>query len=242
MTNQQKSPELFLSLPHECSYLPNRQAVTLFVDPNNTRAPDYYDQLLQKGFRRSGRLIYRPHCHGCNACVSVRIPVEKFTPRRGQRRVIRRNQDVAVREMTPYFSEEHFALYQKYQHARHTHGSMDNDDLDAYQDFMVNSPVNTRLFEMRIPGGKSEPNLLAVSVSDVTEDGLSAVYTFFDPDESARAPGVFAILWQIQLAARLNLDYLYLGYWIKECDKMAYKQDYRPLQGFRDGKWTEISP
>lgn len=240
MTSQQKLPDLFLSLPHECGYLPGRQASNLFVDPGNSSSADRYSLLLRMGFRRSGRFIYRPHCSSCSACVSVRVPVQQFTPRRGQRRLVRRNSDLVVTEQLPRFDDEHYDLYRKYQRTRHTNGSMDQDDRSAYEDFLVNSPVNTRFYEMRASAKEGSGKLLAVAVTDIVDNGLSAVYTFFDPDEAARGLGVFAVLWQIQQASRLNLEYLYLGYWIKECRKMSYKQDYQPLQAYRDGEWAPL--
>jgi len=240
VTKQHKLPDLFLSLPHECGYLPDRQATSLFVDPGNSTAAQHYSLFLRSGFRRSGRLIYRPHCQSCNECVSVRIPVSDFVARRGQKRISKRNSDIEVVEHQPYFSDEHFQLYRKYQKSRHTDGSMDHEDRNAYEDFLVKSPVDTRFFEFRTTGSPDKGKLLALAVTDVVDDGLSAVYTFFDPDEGQRGLGVFAILWQIRHTARLNLSDLYLGYWIKDCQKMSYKQDYRPLEGWRDGNWRPL--
>lgn len=238
MTSQQKLPELFLSLPHDCSYLPNREASTLFIDPSSQASPLYYTQLIDKGFRRSGRLIYRPHCRHCDLCVSVRIPVNEFAPRRGQRRVWTRNQDLQLYEAPPRYSDEHFTLYRKYQHMRHAGGSMDHDDRQAYEDFLVNSPVESRVLEFR----SANKQLLAVAVTDIVDNGHSAVYTFFDPQQQQRGLGVYSILQQIQRVQQSGLEYLYLGYWIAGCDKMSYKQDYRPLQGYRDGAWQPIEP
>ena len=240
MTKQHKLPDLFLSLPHECGYLPGRQATSLFVDPSNHSSAQHYSLFLRSGFRRSGRLIYRPHCQSCNECISVRIPVNNFVPRRGQKRLLKRNSDLVVVERPPYFSDEHFQLYRKYQSSRHTDGSMDHEDRNAYEDFLIKSPVDTRFFEFRTSDSPDKGRLLALAVTDVVDDGLSAVYTFFDPGEARRGLGVFAILWQIQQTASMDLPYLYLGYWIKDCRKMSYKQDYRPLEGWRDGIWRPM--
>ncbi len=240
MTDQQKFPELFLSLPHECSYLPGRQASTLFVDPYAMESMQHYGQLLGQGFRRSGKLVYRPHCGECHACVAVRVPVNQFNARRGQKRILNRNQDIIVTETEPRFSDEHFSLYCAYQNARHPNGGMDHGDPNAYEDFLVNSQTNTRFFEMRQQQASGSGALLAVAVTDIVENGLSAVYTYFDPTEVRRGLGVFAVLWQIQHAARLNLPYVYLGYWIKDCQKMSYKQDFRPLEGFQGGHWGQL--
>lgn len=240
MTKQHKLPDLYLSLPHACGYLPDRQATSLFVDPGNKTTAQHYSLFLRSGFRRSGRLIYRPHCQSCSECISVRIPVSDFVARRGQKRILKRNSDIEVVERPPYFSDEHFQLYRRYQRSRHTDGSMDHEDADAYEDFLVNSPVDTRFFEFRNSGSPDKGKLLALAVTDVVDDGLSAVYTFFDPGEARRGLGVFAILWQIQQTTHMNLPYLYLGYWIKDCQKMSYKQDYQPLEGWRDGNWHPL--
>jgi len=237
VTKQQKLPDLYLSLPHECGYLPGRQATSLFIDPGNNEAAKHYGQFLRSGFRRSGRLIYRPHCQSCNECISVRIPVKNFMPRRGQKRLLKRNHDLVVEECLPYFSDEQFQLYRKYQSLRHTDGSMDHEDRNAYEDFLVKSPIDTRFFEFRTADYPDKGRLLALAVTDVVNDGLSAVYTFFDPNETRRGLGVYAVLWQIQQAVRMDLDYLYLGYWIKDCRKMSYKQDYQPLEAWREGEW-----
>ena len=241
MTKQQKLPDLFLSLPHECGYLPERQATSLFVDPGNASAAQHYSRFLQAGFRRSGRLIYRPHCQSCDECISVRVPVNQFTPRRGQKRILKRNGDLVVDQRPPYFSDEHFQLYRKYQSSRHTDGSMDHDDRNAYEDFLVKSPIDTRFFEFRAPHRPGNGKLLALAVTDMVEDGMSAVYTFFDPDEARRGLGVYAVLWQIRQAALSDLKYVYLGYWIKDCRKMSYKQDYQPLEAWRDGAWRALA-
>ena len=153
---------------------------------------------------------------------------------------MKRNEDLIVSEHSPHFSVEHFELYSKYQSTRHTDGSMDHKDRNAYEDFLVNSPIRTRFFEFRISNGPREGELLAVAVSDVIDDGLSAVYTYFDPDEARRGLGVYAILWQIQHSTVMKLDYVYLGYWIKDCQKMSYKQNFHPLQGWRDGAWRPL--
>ena len=163
-----------------------------------------------------------------------------FVPRRGQKRLFKRNSDLVVVERPPCFSDEHFQLYRKYQSSRHTDGSMDHADRDAYEDFLVKSPVDTRFFEFRTSDSPGKGRLLALAVTDVVDDGLSAVYTFFDPEESRRGLGVYAILWQIRQTASMDLPYLYLGYWIKDCRKMSYKQDYRPLEGWRDGVWRPL--
>ena len=238
MTSNQKIPDLFLSLPHACSYLPGKQSSMLFTNPGKFVTNEEYSLLIQHGFRRSGTLIYRPHCRACNACVPVRIPVQQFQPRRGQKRVWRRNSDLKVSIVEPRFEEDHFQLYRQYQRRRHPGSSMDQNEPSAYNEFLVASPVSTRFIEFREPGSK---RLLAVAVVDLVGDGISAVYTYFNCDESHRGLGVYAILWQIDYAQSLGLPCLYLGYWIRDCGKMSYKQHYQPLEAYSGNRWLPFT-
>jgi len=234
-------PKLYISMPHECSYLPNRVASTVFVDPKSHISNPHYSLLARQGFRRSGSMVYRPHCEGCRECLAVRVPVATFTPSRSQRRVQARNQDLLITKVAPEYKEEHFTLYQKYQQVRHANSSMDCGDPDQYKNFLFGNSADTEVHEFWLGaknGGKQE--LLAVAIIDILEDGLSAVYTFFDPSESRRAPGVFSVLYEIGLARQLKLPYVYLGYYIADSRKMNYKINYQPLQAF-DGKvWETI--
>jgi len=235
MTSHQKSPEIFLSMPHPCSYLPGRTATSLFLDPRHPLDSRQYASFMRLGFRRSGDLIYRPHCRGCNACIPVRIPVDNFHPDRAQRRVWERNQDLSVTPCSPLYSQEHFNLYQRYQTRRHPGGGMDDPDPQKYINFLGSQHIRTVFYEIR-----RQTTLVGVAVTDILPDGLSAVYTFFDPDEKRRSLGVYAILWQVEQARERRLPWLYLGYWIKECQKMAYKGNYRPLEVFINGHWTQL--
>lgn len=235
MSRSQKSPEIFLSMPHPCSYLPGRTATTLFVDPRFTLDGEKFGRFMQLGWRRSGDLVYRPHCHDCSACVPVRIPAARFAPRRGQRRVWARNQDLRIEPRRPAFDAEHFALYQRYQRSRHPGGGMDEADPHKYLEFLVGRHVPTLFYEMRLDG-----RLVAVAVVDHLPDGLSAVYTFYDPDAKARALGVHSVLWQVGEVRRRGLDYLYLGYWIRASAKMAYKTNFRPLEAYQGGCWLTL--
>jgi arginine-tRNA-protein transferase len=235
MTREQRTPEIYLSMPHPCSYLPGRMATTLFVDPRFPLDKQQFGRFMQLGFRRSGDLVYRPHCVDCSACVPVRIPVESFRPRRGQRRVWARNRDLEVIEHPAVFDRAHFDLYLRYQSHRHAGGGMDDPDPRKYTQFLVGNGIDTVFYEMRLSG-----ELLAVAVADHLPDGLSAVYTFYAPEAQARGLGVYAVLWEIAQARALGLPYLYLGYWIRECPKMAYKADYRPLEVYRQGHWQRL--
>ncbi len=217
-----------------CGYLPGRQSRSLFVDPREKCDNRLYSRLIEQGFRRSGEHIYRPACHPCEACIPLRIPVEKFAPRRIQQRIRRRNRDLRVRRCPPRYEEAHFRLYCRYQHHRHRGGGMDNPTPQAYLGFLASSWSDTRFYEFRT---EAENELVAVTVADRIDTGLSAVYTFFDPTHAARSPGAYAILWLIEETTRLGLPWLYLGYWIADCPKMAYKNQYRPFELFRNGGW-----
>jgi len=234
MTTRHHPPEIFLSMPHPCSYLPGRTATSLFLDPRQPLNSQQYSGFMRLGFRRSGDLIYRPHCRECRACIPVRIPVDRFHPDRGQRRVWRRNQDLSMVSHPPIYNQEHFDLYQRYQAMRHPGGGMDDPDPQKYINFLGSRSIRTVFYEMR-----HLDKLLGVAVTDVLPDGLSAVYTFFDPAEKRRSLGSYAVLWQIELARQQRFPWLYLGYWIKECRKMAYKGNYHPLEILQDGLWVE---
>ncbi len=225
---------LFATPPHACGYLDGETATTVFADPRVANKTSVYTMLSRYGFRRSGNHLYRPQCEKCHACVPVRVAVKPFRARRKQRRVWNKNQDLSVVPRDDGFQSEHFALYRRYIRARHPGGSMDNPSEEQYQEFLSCSWGNTVFFEFRL-----EDRLAAVAVSDVLDDGLSAVYTFFDPALSKRSLGAYGILWQIEEARRLNLDWLYLGYWIETSAKMRYKGDYRPQQRLVDGRWRD---
>lgn len=224
----------FRTPPHDCGYLPERQAVTMFVDPRVRLDRESYTLLSQHGFRRSGSHIYRPRCQQCSACVPIRVPVERFRMSRGQRRTANRNADITVVQKPARYEEEHFQLYSKYIADRHQGGGMEDPDASSYMDFLTASWAETFFLEFR-----SNHRLVAVAVVDRLTDGLSAVYTFFDPEFAKSSPGRLAILREIELTRQFGLQWLYLGYWIEECRKMSYKTDFSPHQKFIDGTWTE---
>ncbi|MCF7983928.1 MAG: arginyltransferase [Thiohalocapsa sp.] len=227
--------QLYLTGEHDCSYIDGLQARTLFVDPLAHIDADRAQWLQEIGFRRSGQHFYRPACRGCQRCVPVRIPVDVFAPNRAQRRILARNAgDVRLVMESARLRAEHYALYERYLHHRHGDGDMADDvSVETYMRFLL-APWGgeTRFIELRI--GQT---LLGVAVTDVFTDGLSAVYTFFDPDYAARSPGTYAILSQIEEARRLGLQYVYLGYWIAESRKMAYKESFRPLEAWDGRAW-----
>lgn len=227
---------LYLGLEHECSYLPERSARSAFVDPALALDAERYGELLALGFRRSGEFVYRPACLGCRQCIPSRVPVAEFRPQRTHRRCLRRNADLHWQRQ-PRLGPEHFALYQRYLRARHADGGMDADDTEAFHRFLDGVWPGTEVWCLR-----SDDQLLAVTVVDVVPDALSAVYTFFEPDAADRGLGTYSILQQIEEAQRRQLAYLYLGYWIPDCQKMAYKAHFRPLQILQDNRWQALPP
>lgn len=225
---------LYISQPHDCAYLPEQQSTSLFVDPDFEIDTRLYTTLLQNGFRRSGDLVYRPHCQQCTACIPIRIPVKRFTRSHSQKRVWRKNQGLEMRLLKPEYSNEHFELYKCYQQARHADGSMNNPDPEKYRNFLLSQHINGLFLELRLGGA-----LAALAIVDQINNGLSAVYTFFDPALASRSLGVYTILLEIEHARQNELDWLYLGYWIKDCQKMSYKNLYRPFQVFQNDQWLD---
>ncbi|WP_114417769.1 arginyltransferase [Marinospirillum perlucidum] len=232
------SLRFYQTMPHTCSYLPNREATTLFLDPQQPLTQDVYDSLSQVGFRRSGRHLYRPHCQNCNACQSVRIRAEDFQPNRQQRKVWNRNQDLTTWVVEAQFKEEYYDLYEHYLEVRHADGDMYPPSVDQFRSFLLLNASWARLVEFRDP----DHRLLAVAAMDRLNAGLSAIYTFYAPEEKRRSLGVYAILWQIELAKKLNLPHVYLGYWIQDCQKMNYKQNYQPLEILQQQEWVPFHP
>lgn len=223
---------LLLGGDHACSYLPGRLSRLAFVAPAASMDRALYSALADKGFRRSGDMVYRPYCAGCHACIPVRVPVERFRPNRAQSRVLRRNEDLAVIVQPAAFSEEHYLLFRGYLDSRHGESDMTASTREQYMDFLSSDWAHTSFVEFRDRG-----RLAAIAVVDHLRQGLSAVYTFFDPAQHARSPGTNAVLWQIAEARRLNLEWLYLGFWVGACRKMTYKEQFRPLQAFVDDGW-----
>lgn len=229
-------PPLLLSMPHECGYLPGRVAHTLFVDPRFPLTTELLGDFNRRGYRRSGDLIYRPHCRHCQACIPVRIPIAEFRMTRSQRRNVKCNRAITVAAVAPIFHAEHYQLFLRYQRYRHPGGTMSHPDPATYMRFLVGRQIQTTFHEFRLDG-----QLLAVAVIDTLPDGLSAVYTFYEPALRTRGLGTYAILVQIALTRELNLPYLYLGYWIEASPKMAYKSRFQPLQAYQHGCWSPLA-
>ena len=235
MNEQSLRLTLYLSAPQPCSYLAKQETQSLFADPQGPMDTRIYGQLVQRGFRRSGRLVYRPQCPECPQCRSARVPVATFRPRRRHRRVLRANRDLRIVPVPPAFREEHFTLYRRYTRARHAGGSMAESSAQEYMDFLVADWCATDFLEIRLGD-----QLLGVAVTDHLTDGLSAVYTFFDPDQPGRSLGTWAILAQIERARELGLPWLYLGYWIRDCEKMRYKTGFRPIELYDGRGWRRF--
>ena len=229
--------QFFLTSNYPCSYLPEQTARSLVATPNELVDTAAYSKLIDLGFRRSGVHNYRPQCIQCRACVPVRLVAEHFTPNRNQRRAWKQHNNLAANIRNLEFDSEHYALYRRYQSTRHTGGGMDQDSQEQYEQFLLASHVTSRLVEFREDG-----ILRMVSLVDVVLNGVSSVYTFYDPDLPHASFGTYNILWQVQLCRELNLPYLYLGYWIEQSRKMSYKSRFQPLEGLIDDHWTPLSP
>ena len=228
-----------LTPEHQCSYLPEKKATFLFFNANNTFSLADYQTLSEKGFRRSGEFLYHPHCNDCKACISLRIPVNNFSISRRLRRIKKRNVDLKIKETTEPDLNKYYPLYQKYISARHVDGAMYPPNEAQMRSFFTSSWSNVGYVEYWKNGiGTAPDSLIMVSVIEEIPDGILAVYTFFDPDFESRSPGVLSILNQIELARTRGKSHLYLGYWIKNSAKMAYKSSFRPHQILQNGEWV----
>ena len=227
--------QFYLTSPYPCSYLDEREARSQVASPTFLITPQVYSELVQHGFRRSGTFTYRPRCDNCKACTPVRVEVDGFGANRSQRRSWKQHRHLDATLHTLEDRAEYFQLYRRYQNTRHRDGGMDNDSPEQYRSFLLQSHVDSMLVEFREAGV-----LRMVSIIDVLADGLSSVYTFYEPDIAGSSFGTFNVLWQIELCRKLQLPFLYLGYWIQQSQKMAYKAHFQPLQSLLNGSWQKF--
>ena len=224
---------LFQTLPHACGYYADRMSQNLVIDPSSPQLDRLYEIALLRGYRRAGGHVYIPRCQDCRACVACRIPVADFIADRSQRRCLKRNAELDIEVVSAHYSEERYDLYRRYLQWRHPDGGMDDAQPEDFSRFLYTHWSPTRFIEFREHG-----RLLAVAVTDFCETGISAVYTFYDPDIRERGIGTFAILQQIEIARARGLDHVYLGFWIKGHPKMDYKKRFTPIEILRNGEWV----
>ena len=228
--------KIFPTGMHPCAYLPGLIARNAVVDPEHVMTPDVYDYLIQNGFRRSGEQVYKPYCHTCEECITTRIPVDSFKRSRSQKRNWRQNKDLIVKVNTGDFKESYLPIYQRYLESRH-----DSKEHEGVESFLLADWCNINFIEFYINNDNYDEELIGIAVTDVIKSGFSAVYTFFEPEEgNRRSLGVYAVLWQIEYAQKKQLQYVYPGFWIKDCRKMNYKTRYQPIEGLQRGKWVSL--
>lgn len=235
MSNAQNSIKLYQTVVDECPYIEGEENASLVIDPNKEVNSELFSMLSKTGFRRSGTMLYSPKCPSCNACISVRIPSLLFKPSRSQKRVWKKNDDLHIAIEDVSFKQEHFDLYLRYQQHRHPESTMCDEDPDKYISFIDSEFSATKLICFYL-----KEQLIGISVVDQFNGGISAVYTFFDPDFSDRSIGTYAILYITKLARLRGIPYVYLGYWVDQSIKMDYKRKFKPLEGYTERKWSDL--
>lgn len=231
------APQFYLTAPSACPYLPGREERKVFTHLVGRRAAQLNDALTQSGFRRSQTIAYRPACENCRACVSVRVLVDDFRPGRTMRRVLARNADMNAAYAPAQATSEQYSLFRGYVDSRHSDGGMADMSVLDFSMMVEDSHVETRLVEYRRPGADGRNELIACCLTDVLADGLSMVYSFYEPDEADRSLGVYMILDHIERARALGLPHVYLGYWVEGSKKMGYKSRFLPQERLGMNGW-----
>ena len=230
--------QFYVTTPYPCGYIAKNRAQSLIASPHHLVDADVYSELIRQGFRRSGKFAYRPHCEQCNKCVPVRVVLSEFSPTRSQKRAYKQHENLTVNIIPLAFHQAHFELYAAYQGLRHTsdddlNQNTESSEEDQYKQFLCQSNVNSWMIEFR----DAQNQVKIVSVIDTVNDGNSAVYTFYDAAQPKASYGTYAIMWLIDWTKSLNLPYMYLGYWIAESQKMAYKEKFNLQEKYIDGEW-----
>ena len=236
MASEVSSIRLFRTSEHPCSYISDQDATTIFLDPATKISQKLHSALTDRGFRRSGNLLYKPDCNSCKACIACRIPVNKFKQKSAYKRIQKINKDIRIEASSHLSFNESYALYESYINHRHQDGDMFPATENQFTTFILESTDDTIFYKFY-----DKKRLIAVSVADILKDGLSAVYCFYDPIDKRRSLGTYAILYQIHQTLEHEGLYLYLGYWVKNCRKMLYKSRFRPLEMFINNNWVEIN-
>jgi arginyl-tRNA--protein-N-Asp/Glu arginylyltransferase len=237
--------QFYVTTGYTCGYLPNKLAQSLIATPQHLIDAHIYSSLIRQGFRRSGKFAYRPHCESCRECIPVRVKLNDFAPSRSQKRAFKQHKNLTTTILPIAYYEEHYKLYAAYQAARHEESKQNSEQeserntesekIEQYQSFLCQTNVESVMVEFR-----ENNQLKMVSVIDIVLDGISAVYTYYDTSDPHASLGTYNVLWQVEWARTLNFPYLYLGYWIRDSKKMAYKQNYKPLEMLIDGEWQLI--
>ena len=235
MSTAQNPIRLFETVVDQCPYLEDQRSGSILVDPDHQIDQNLFSLLSRSGFRRSGEMLYAPKCPNCKACVSVRIPTELFTPSRSQKRVIKKNSDLRIEIEDVSFEQAHFDLYLRYQKHRHPDSSMCDEDHEKYIGFIESSYAESKFMCFY-----ADQQLIGISVLDQFKNGISAVYTFFEPEHDYRSLGTYAIISAVSMAAEQNVPYVYLGYWVDGSEKMNYKRNFKPLEGYKDRRWVAL--
>ncbi|SPH18074.1 Putative arginyl-tRNA--protein transferase [Defluviimonas aquaemixtae] len=236
------APQFYVTAPQSCPYLEGRSERKLFTALQGENAEKLNDALSKQGFRRSQNVLYRPSCAECAACLSARIRVADFTPSRSQRRTLKRNVDLRRDATSPWATEDQYALFRRYLDSRHADGGMADMDIFEFAAMIEETPVRSRVVEYSVPAATPQDRrkLVAVCLTDVLDDGLSMVYSFYDPDRAAHSLGTYIILDHIEIARRSGLPYVYLGYWVPGSKKMGYKAGFNALEIYKNGRWQDI--